>query len=223
MAQAPKKENEWDRPGVPGTEIAVAKEPTRTETQWGNPGALGLAAFGLNTILLQIHNLGWIDSTMPLVYGLIWGGIIQIIAGIIDGRRGDTFGLTAFTSYGLFWIGLSFYFLLQWLGIVEMESSGLAWVFVCWGIFTGYMTIGTLKMSVMHIFVFASLTVLFFLLAGVFFGAIPAVVAGVEGIICGAAAAYGSAAVVLNDKFGRWVRSEEHTSELQSRLHPGCR
>lgn len=183
----------------------MAKVITQDQVQWANPGALGLAGFGLNTILLQIHNLGLITSTLPLVYGFFWGGVAQIIAGIIDAKRGDTFGLTAFTSYGLFWIGLSFYFMLQWTGVVKMDNSGLAWLFICWGIFTGYMTIGTFKMSVMHIFVFASLTILFFLLAGVFFGAIPAAVAGVEGLICGAAAAYGSAAVVLNDKYGRWV------------------
>src|SRR4030043_1724715 len=183
----------------------MAKVMTQNEVQWANPGALGLAGFGLNTILLQIHNLGLIESTLPLVYGFFWGGVAQVIAGIIDGRRGDTFGLTAFTSYGLFWLGLSFYFLLQWTGVVELESSGLAWLFICWGIFTGYMTIGTLKMSVMHIFVFATLTILFFLLAAVFFGVLPAVGAGAEGVSWGGAAVYGSAAVVLNDKFGRWV------------------
>ena len=86
-----------------------------------------------------------------------------------------------------------------------MESSGLAWLFICWGIFTGYMTIGTFKMSVMHVFVFATLTILFFLLAAVFFGVLSPMVAGVEGLFCGAVAAYGSAAVVLNDKFGRWI------------------
>jgi len=73
----------------------------REDIQWANPGALGLAAFGLNTVLLQVHNLGLIDSVLPLVYGFFWGGMAQVIAGIIDGRRGDTFGLTAFTSYGL--------------------------------------------------------------------------------------------------------------------------
>lgn len=183
----------------------MAKVMSTESTQWANPGALGLAGFGLNTILLQIHNLGLIQGTLPLIYGFFWGGAAQIIAGIIDARRGDTFGLTAFTSYGLFWIGLSFYFLLHWLGIVEMESAGLAWLFICWGIFTGYMTLGTLRMSVLHIIVFTTLTVLFFLLAAVFFGLLPAMVAGIEGILCGAAAAYGSAAIVLHDKFGKWV------------------
>ena len=183
----------------------MAKAIAQDEVQLANPGALGLAGFGLNTILLQIHNIGLIESTVPLIFGFFWGGLAQIIAGMIDARRGDTFGLTAFTSYGLFWIGLSFAFLLQWIGLVKLDNAGLAWMFIGWGIFTGYMTIGTFKISKLHIFIFASLTLLFFLLAAVFFGAIRPIVAGIEGLICGASAVYGSAAVVLHDKFGRWV------------------
>ena len=117
------------------------------DVQWANPGALGLAGFGFNTILLQIHNIGLIDSTIPLIYGLFWGGIAQVIAGIIDARRGDTFGLTAFISYGAFWLGLSFGFLMQWIGLVTMDLPGLAWLCIAWGIFTGYMTIGAFKIS----------------------------------------------------------------------------
>jgi succinate-acetate transporter protein len=183
----------------------VAQVMVKEESQWANPGALGLAGFGLNTILLQIHNLGWIDSTMPLIFGFVWGGVAQIIAGLIDARRGDTFGLTAFTSYGVFWLGLSFSFLFQWLGLVKLDNSGLAWLFVMWGIFTAYMMIGTFKMTYVHLFIFASLVVLFFLLAAHFFGSIPAVVPGIEGLFCGAAAVYGSAAVVVNAKYGRQV------------------
>jgi succinate-acetate transporter protein len=183
----------------------MAQVITREETQWANPAALGLAGFGLNTILLQIHNIGWMDSTLPLIYGFFWGGVAQVIAGIIDGRRGDTFGLTAFTSYGLFWLGLSFSFVLQWFGLVTLDGSGLAWLFVCWGIFTCYMTVGTLRMTFVHISIFSSLSVLFFLLAAHFFGALPAIVPGIEGVICGAAAVYASAAVIVNTKFGREV------------------
>jgi succinate-acetate transporter protein len=191
------------RPGsqTESTARAIVKE----EVQWANPGALGLAGFGLNTILLQIHNIGWIDSTLPLIFGFFWGGVAQVIAGIIDARRGDTFGLTAFVSYGLFWLGLSFSFLLQWMGLVKLDNSGLAWLFVMWGIFTGYMTLGTLKMTFMHLTVFATLTVLFFLLAAHFFGAVPAIVPGIEGLFCGVAAVYGSAAVIVNAKYGREV------------------
>ena len=178
---------------------------TNDRIQWANPAALGLAGFGFNTILLQVHNIGLIDSILPLVYGFFWGGVAQVIAGIIDGRRGDTFGLTAFTSYGLFWIGLSFGFLLQWMGLVTLDSPGLAWVCICWAVFTGYMTIGTFKISRVHVFVFATLTLLFTLLAIHFYGALPAAVPAIVGIICGAGAVYGSAALVLNTKYERWV------------------
>jgi len=183
----------------------VEKARVENDVQWANPGALGLAGFGLNTILLQIHNVGLIDGTLPLIYGLFWGGIAQIIAGIIDGRRGDTFGLTAFTSYGLFWMGLSFAFILEWAGIVRLDAPGLAWLCIAWGVFTGYMTIGTLRISWLHVFIFGTLTLLFFLLAAYFYGAVPAIIPGIEGLFCGGAAAYGSAAIILHDKFGRWV------------------
>ncbi len=175
------------------------------EVKWANPGALGLAGFGFTTILLQIHNIGLITNVEPLLWGFFWGGLAQVIAGIIDGRRGDTFGLTAFISYGVFWIGLSFMFLMQWLGVVELSGAGLAWTCILWGVFTAYMTVGTFKISKVHVIVFTTLTLLFWLLAAVFFGALSPKVAGVVGLICGGAAVYGSAAVVLNAVYGRWI------------------
>jgi len=178
---------------------------SKDDVVWANPGALGLAGFGFNTILLQVHNIGWIPSTMPLIWGFFWGGMAQLIAGIIDARRGDTFGLTAFASYGLFWMGLAFAFLLQWLGVVKLDNPSLAWTMIAWSVFTGYMIAGACKISCVHITIFASLTTLFALLAAVFFGAIPARVAGIEGIFCGASAVYGSAAIIMNSKYGRWV------------------
>jgi len=186
-------------------EVFVAQEAAKSEPQWGNPGALGLAAFGFTTILLQLHNLGLMDSTMALAYGLFWGGAAQVIAGIIDGRRGDTFGLTAFTSYGFFWIGLATAFVFQWQGLVTLDSNGLAWTMVIWGIFTFFMMIGTLKMTFVHFFVFATLVILFALLAIHFFGVGGTMIAGVEGLFCGAAAVYGAASVIINGKFGRTV------------------
>jgi len=178
---------------------------SKNDVVWANPGALGLAAFGFNTILLNVHNIGLIPNTMPMIWGFFWGGMAQVIAGIIDARRGDTFGLTAFTSYGVFWIGLAFAFLLQWMGLVTIDNASLAWTMIVWGIFTGYMTVGTLKISRAHVTIFGSLTILFFLLAGHFFGIIPARVAGIEGIFVGASAVYTSAAVVLHAQYRRWV------------------
>lgn len=183
----------------------MAQISTKEGSQLANPGALGLAAFGFTTILLQFHNLGWIESYMPVMYGMFWGGLAQVIAGIIDGKRGDTFGMTAFISYGVFWMGLAIAFVFQWTGVLTLDSSGLAWTFVLWGIFTFFMMIGTLKMTFVHFFIFASLVVLFFLLVAHFFGAISAVPAGVEGLFCGAAAVYAAASVIINGKFGRTI------------------
>jgi uncharacterized protein len=183
----------------------VSQETTKSQPQWANPGALGLFAFGLNTILLQLHNLGWIDNTLPLIYGIFWGGLAQVITGIIEGKRGDTFGLTAFLSYGVFWIGLSMAFVFQWAGLVKLDEAGLGWTFVCWGIFTAILTIGTFKMTRVHIMIFSAVTLLFFLLAAHNFWGLSAVVPGIMGVIAGLFATYAAAAVVLNDKFHRTV------------------
>ena len=172
---------------------------------WANPGVLGLACFGFTTILLNVHNIGLIPSTMPIIWGFFWGGMAQVIAGIVDARRGDIFGFTAFTSYGAFWIGLAFAFLLERLGIIALDGPSLAWTMIVWGIFTGYMTIGACKISRLHVTIFASLVVLFGLLAAHFYGVVPAHIAGIEGIFVGASAVYGSAAVLLNAQYGRWV------------------
>jgi len=178
---------------------------SKNDVVWANPGALGLAAFGFNTILLNLHNIGWIPNTMPLIWGFFWGGLAQVIAGIIDARRGDTFGLTAFTSYGVFWIGLASAFLLEWMGVVTLDNASLAWTMVVWGVFTGYMAVGAMKISRVHITILVSLTVLFGLLAAAFFGMIPARVAGIEGIFVGGSAVYGSAAILLHAQYRRWV------------------
>jgi succinate-acetate transporter protein len=183
----------------------VSQEVTKSEPQWANPGALGLVAFGFSTMLLQIFNLGLITNAVPLVFGFFWGGLAQVIVGIIDGKRGDTFGLTAFTSYGLFWMSLSMYFFLTWTGVLTADKAGLGWMCIMFAIFTGLMFIGTLKMTKTHMFIFASLTVLFLLLAGHFLWGWSGKIAGVEGMFCGASAAYGGIAVALNAKFGKTV------------------
>ncbi|MFC2070598.1 acetate uptake transporter [Chloroflexota bacterium] len=192
-----------------------------TEVKWANPGALGLASFGFTTVLLQIHNLGLIDSILPLVYGFFWGGAAQVIAGIVDGRRGDSFGMTAFISFGFFWIGLSFGFLLQWMNIITLDNSGLAWVCICWGIFTFYMTIATFKISIAHALIFITLVVLFALLALHFFEILPAYIAGIVGLLCGGTSVYTSAAVILNEKYERWVLPIGQLPRNKYRNHAG--
>lgn len=178
-----------------------------------HPGALGLAGFGLTTVLLNIHNAGLVE--VPLVtfcYGFFYGGMAQVIAGLIDAKRGDIFGLTAFTSYGLFWIGLSLAVLIDWLGIVKVSPVELGFVMLMWGLFTAYLTPGSFKITRFALpFVFITLTILFFLLSAAFFalaaGGSPLLlrIAGVEGIICGLSAMYTSAGIVLNTHLKRTV------------------
>lgn len=182
-------------------QAAVVQQPS----EWANPNALGLFGFGLTTILLQFFNLGMMSSTLPVVFGFFWGGIAQIIAGIIAGKRGDMFHLTAFTSYGVFWIGLAFSFVLNWAGMVKLDDAGYGWTMFAWGIFTLFMTIGTFKDNFVSVFIFVTLTILFFMLTFVFFGDLSSKVAGVVGLFCGAAATYGAAAGIVNYKFGREI------------------
>ena len=174
-----------------------------------NPAPLGLCAFGMTTVLLNIHNAGFFPAnSMILAMGIFYGGLAQVIAGIIEAKKNNTFGLTAFTSYGFFWLSLVGLLVLPKLGWID-ATPGPAMVayLVVWGIFTFGLFFGTLKLNRALQFVFASLTVLFFLLAigdatenkGITH------IAGYEGIICGASAIYTGIAQVLNEVYGKTV------------------
>jgi hypothetical protein len=175
----------------------------------GNPAPLGLLAFGMTTVLLNFHNAGFFGlGSMILAMGIFYGGIAQVIAGAMEWKKGNTFGLVAFSSYGLFWltfVGLIVMPKLGWIGAVS--GAGLAWYLAMWGLFTLLMFFGTLKLNRALQIVFATLTILFFLLAistatgsaglGTF--------AGYEGILCGASAIYTGIAQVLNEVYGKTV------------------
>lgn len=175
-----------------------------------NPGCLGLLGFGMTTILLNIHNAGITElSTMIVAMGLCLGGLCQIIAGIMEFKANNTFGATAFTAYGAFWWSLVLIWCLpaEKLGVEAASHTSMGFYLLLWAIFTGFMFIGTLKATKMHRVVFATLTLLFLLLAlENFLVSHPlAIAAGVVGIICGAAAFYGAVAQVINEMFGKTV------------------
>src|SRR5512136_1515995 len=91
-----------------------------------NPAPLGLLGFGLTTVLLNIHNAGYYElNSMILAMGIFYGGLAQIIAGIMEWKKNNTFGTTAFTSYGLFWLTLVGLLFLPKLGLAD-KSSGKA-------------------------------------------------------------------------------------------------
>jgi succinate-acetate transporter protein len=180
-----------------------------TSTNLANPAPLGLLGFGMTTILLNIHNAGFfpIDS-MILAMGIFYGGLGQVLVGMMCFKRGDTFGTTAFTSYGLFWLTLVGLIVLPKMGLATASPEGfMGWYLTLWGIFTGFLFIGSLRYAFAKQVVFGSLTILFALLAIRDFTGSHAigVIAGFEGIFCGASAMYFGLAQVLNAEYGRTI------------------
>jgi len=175
-----------------------------------NPAPLGLMGFGMTTVLLNIHNAGLYPmDTMILAMGIFYGGLAQIFAGLLEFKRGNTFGLTAFCSYGLFWMSLVFLLVAPGMGIWKASpTSGamVAYLFM-WGLFTFGMFIATKKAPFALRFVFCSLFILFWLLAaGDATGAAwLKKLAGWEGIICGGSAVYLAMAEVINEHYGKTV------------------
>ncbi|WP_236074892.1 acetate uptake transporter [Teredinibacter purpureus] len=188
-----------------GHEVVTIKTTDLT----ANPAPLGLMGFGMTTVLLNLHNAGLFSlGSMILAMGIFYGGIAQVIAGILEWKKGNTFGTTAFISYGFFWMTLVGLLVLPKMGLVEApeNSAMVAWLTI-WGIFTAILFVGTLKLNRSLQFIFASLVVLFFLLAigDAMDSALIKTIAGYEGIICGASAIYAAAAQIINETHGRDV------------------
>ena len=172
-----------------------------------NPGPLGLMAFGMTTVLLNLHNAGFYGlNSMIIGMGIFYGGIAQVIAGIMEWKKNSTFGMTAFLSYGLFWLTLVGLIVFpEWMGVDGPDDVSMGWYLMAWGIFTGLMFIGTLRINRSLQVVFFTLTILFVLLAiGDWTGnAMITKIAGYEGIIVGLSAVYGSIAQVWNELYGK--------------------
>jgi hypothetical protein len=177
----------------------------------GNPAPLGLAAFGMTTVLLNLHNAGFFPmDTMILAMGFFYGGLAQVIAGVMEWKKGNTFASTAFTSFGMFWLSL--------VAIVVLPKTGLAIAgpgkdfampayLVIWGILAAVLFIGTLRLSRALQVVFGSVTVLFFLLAlgDATANEMITKLAGWVGLFCGTSAIYTGLAQVLNEVYGKTV------------------
>jgi succinate-acetate transporter protein len=174
-----------------------------------NPAPLGLLGFGMTTILLNMHNAGVIPmSGVIIAMGFALGGLAQIIAGIMEFKKNNTFGATAFTAYGCFWWSLILIVMNPFgSSVAAADASSMGFYLLLWGIFTLFMFIGTLKHNRATQIVFLTLTVLFFLLAaGDFTGShIVKTIAGWEGILCGASAVYNSLAQIVNGEYGKRV------------------
>jgi len=178
---------------------------TSLKDNTGNPAPLGLLGFGLTTVLLNVHNAGFFPlSAMVMAMGIFYGGIAQVIAGIMEWKKNNTFATTAFISYGFFWQTLVGIWLMPGIfNIPGPSKQEMAVYLFMWGLFTFVMFIGTLRISKALQVVFGSLTILFMLLAiGDFTeNATILKIAGFEGIFCGFSAIYAGLAQVINEVY----------------------
>lgn len=151
-----------------GHALAPAAQPVAEGIKIADPGPLGLACFALTTFVLSMFNADLVSAGgEPVVFGLalMYGGIAQILAGMWEFRSGNTFGATAFTSYGAFW--LSFWAYVQFYADdVSKADAGHAvgLYLIAWAIFTAYMLIAALRTNGALVTVFALLLVTFLLL-----------------------------------------------------------
>lgn len=177
-----------------------------------NPAALGLVGFGLTTILLSLINAGVLPPggegvVIPLA--LTFGGLAQIIAGVLEFKVGNTFGMTAFLSYGAFWWWFAFMLMMGHAGMIDLKAAGptVGVALMLWGVLTLYLWIGTMRLSRMLFLVFLTLWPTFFLLGlGAALGQpVLSHLGGWLGLLCGSLAVYGSFAINTNFAFGRTV------------------
>jgi succinate-acetate transporter protein len=191
----------------------MSESTTQIKDTTANPAPLGLLGFGMTTVLLNFHNAGFYElNSMILAMGISYGGVAQIIAGIMEWKKGNTFATTAFISYGFFWLSFVTLVLLPKIfpnnAVVATNESAVATYLSMWGLFTAVMFIGTFRLNLALQFVFGSLTILFFLLAyGDFFDASIDFkkYTGYEGLVCGFSAIYTGLAQILNELYGKII------------------
>lgn len=187
----------------------LAERNVKVADTTGNPAPLGLCAFGLTTVLLNLANVGLYPlDAMILGMGIFYGGLAQVLAGVMEWRKNNTFGTTAFTSYGFFWLSLSGILMLPKLELGAAPGPvAMACYLAMWGAFTGVLFIATLRLNKALQAVFLTLTLLFFLLAlgDITGSATIKLIAGLEGILCGTIAVYTGLAQVLNELYGKVI------------------
>lgn len=179
------------------------------ENKTANPAPLGLIGFGMTTVLLNIHNAGItsLDTTV-MAMGIFVGGLAQVLVGILESKKANTFGLTAFAAFGFFWISLVAIWALPSLGIGNAPTeASMGYYLLMWGIFTLGMFVASLKHNRATQVIFGSTTLLFVLLALADFTGNHTIkiIAGYEGIFTGLSAIYASLGQLINEEYKREV------------------
>jgi hypothetical protein len=178
-----------------------------------DPAPLGLAAFALTTFLLSAANAGWMGAATGsawLGYALAYGGACQLLAGMWEFKNRNTFGATAFSTYGGFWIGLFLWvqFVAPHAASASAADHDLGWILLAFAIFNTYMLLMSLALNTAVFVVFLTLEITeIVLFIGNFAGNTTVVkIGGIIGIITAVAAWYTSAAGVSASIAGNRVR-----------------
>lgn len=187
-------------------------EPVPMPKGIGNPAPLGLLCFGMTTVMLMFVTTQWSEATFlntVITYACFYGGFGQMVAGVFELIKGNTFAGTAFFSYGGFWMA---FFLLNVLVKSNAETKAFVGadtfkvgetLFMClWGFFTFGFFIPTLRKNGCLMTVFGSLTVTFFLLAGAQWSHSCHLAAGYVGFFCGCSAIYTAFAEIYQENLG---------------------
>jgi len=191
------------------TRAAPSPPPPAAAATIADPAPLGLAAFALTTFVLSMFNAGLVsDQGEPIVLGLAlaYGGVAQLLAGMWEFRKGNTFGATAFSSYGAFWISFWAYVAFFAEKVPEANrGSAVGLYLIAWGIFTTYMWVASLRTTAAVSLVFLLLAITFFVLGIGDAGGNDTIskLGGWLGLATAVAAWYASFAGVTNFTFGR--------------------
>lgn len=171
-----------------------------------NPAAVGLGGFGLTTIILQFHNLGFCGLGPVIACGLLFGGLAQFVAGFGEQKVGNNFGYAAFTAYGAFWMSLCVIFFLNKFDIYASSATDVGCFLVVWTLYTAILWVAALRIHGAMASTFTLLLIGFVLLDLAHFG-YPAMtkVAAYVLILCALNAWYMMAHVIFMQVFGRDV------------------
>jgi hypothetical protein len=172
-----------------------------------NPAPLGLCAFGMTTILLSLHNAGLIGLSSPVIaMAIFYGGLAQVIVGIMEWKKNNSFGMLTFGSFGFFWISFATLLILPALGLAKgPQPVELAAFLAIWGLFAFGLFICTLRMHRLLQFTLAAVVLLVVLLvaAELTGSALILTLGGAAGLLAGALAFYMGMGQVINEIFGR--------------------
>jgi uncharacterized protein len=193
----------------------------------GNPAVVGLAGFGLTTLILQLHTLELVGLGPVIWLGLFFGGLAQLIAGLQEMKTGNNFGYCAFTSYGAFWISLCAMLIAGQFGFLKASTTDVGWFLVAWTLFTAILWVGALRIHGAMATTFTLLLAGFILLdAGHFGFPVLNTVAAYVLIGCALGAWYMMARIILNELYGRellpagkaWISAQVMVVRTEARV-----